>query len=216
MKNDIAQILNDSASLKGHLATDPAFLQAVSDSCQLLYETISQGGTIYACGNGGSTCDAMHLVEELVAKYKRERQGIRAQHFMDPSVITCWSNDHSFGDAYRRYADVFCTERDVLVAISTSGNSGNILAAAEQAKKRGTKVIGLTGRDGGTLARESDVALIVPSKLTERIQEVHITVVHIWLELLETRYLQVPKTSEDATASDRRDEIYERPSANLA
>jgi D-sedoheptulose 7-phosphate isomerase len=215
MQNDIAQILNESASLKASLAADPLFLQAVSDSCQLLYEAICQGGTIYACGNGGSTCDAMHLVEELVAQFKRERPGIRAQHFMDPSVLTCWSNDHSFEDAYRRYAEVFCTEKDVLVAISTSGNSENILAAAEQAKKRGTKVIGLTGRDGGALARTSDVVVIVPSKLTERIQEVHITAVHIWIELLETRYLLTAKPA-DAPASERSDGLYERPSANLA
>ncbi len=213
MKNDIAQILNDSASLKAALAADAQFVQAVSDACALLADVISQGGTIYACGNGGSTCDSMHLVEELVAKYKRERVGIRAQHFMDSSVITCWSNDHSFQDVYRRYADVFCTERDVLVAFSTSGNSENILAAAEQAKKHGTKVIGLAGRDGGALARESDVAIVVPSKLTERIQEAHITVVHIWLELLETCYAHLLKP---AAASDSRNEVYERPSANVA
>jgi D-sedoheptulose 7-phosphate isomerase len=216
MKNEIAQLLNDSASLKARLAADQPFLQAVSDACQVLYGTISKGGTIYACGNGGSTCDAMHLVEELVAKYKRERRGIRAQHFMDPSVITCWSNDYSFQDAYRRYADVFCTERDTLVAISTSGNSENIIVAAEQAKKRGTKVIGLTGRDGGALARVSDIAIVVPAAFTERIQEVHITVVHIWLELLETRYLNVTKPSNDASPSDASDSFYERPSANLA
>lgn len=178
----------------------------------MLADVISQGGTIYACGNGGSTCDSMHLVEELVAKYKRERVGIRAQHFMDSSVITCWSNDHSFQDVYRRYADVFCTERDVLVAFSTSGNSENILAAAEQAKSMERRLSVLQGVMA-VPSRVSDVAIVVPSKLTERIQEAHITVVHIWLELLETRYAHLLKP---AAASDSRNEVYERPSANVA
>ena len=130
----------------------------------------------------------MHLVEELVGRYKRARRGLKAMHFMDPSVMTCWSNDESFDDIYRRQVEVFCTEKDALIAISTSGNSKNIMRAIPEAKARGTKVIGLTGKDGGLLAPASDVALIVPSPLTERIQEVHITVVHIWLELLETKY----------------------------
>jgi D-sedoheptulose 7-phosphate isomerase len=157
----------------------------------------------------------MHLVEELVAKYKRERRGIRAQHLMDPSVMTCWGNDHSFEDCYRRSVEVFCRENDVLVAISTSGNSSNVLAAVEQAKSQGTKVIGLTGRTGGELLQQSDVALVVPSQLTERIQEAHITIVHIWLELLETRYPEVLKPERTSHQSGSSDGIYERPSAVL-
>ena len=216
MNNDIRQILLDAASLKSQLAADPGFVEAVSQSCKLLADCVVRGGTIYACGNGGSTCDAMHLVEELVAKYKRERRGIRAQHLMDPSVMTCWSNDHSFEDCYRRIAEVFCTEKDVLVAISTSGNSANVLAAVEQAKSQGTKVIGLTGRSGGELALQSDVALVIPNQLTERIQEAHITVVHIWLELLETRFPAVLNPTDHSEASTRADSAYERPSAILA
>lgn len=188
MDATISQLLQESATLKSALASDSAFTDAVSTAAAALFQTISQGGTVYACGNGGSTCDAMHLVEEMVGRYKRKRRGIRAQHLMDPSVMTCWSNDEAFEDVYRRHVEVFCTDRDLLVAISTSGNSKNILKAADEAKRRGTKVIGLAGKDGGELAKLSDVAITVPSPLTERIQEVHITVVHIWLELLETRY----------------------------
>jgi D-sedoheptulose 7-phosphate isomerase len=188
MDATISQLLQDSASLKSSLAADSAFTDAISASAAALFQTISQGGTVYACGNGGSTCDAMHLVEEMVGRYKRKRQGLRAQHLMDSSVTTCWANDESFDDVYRRCVEVFCTDRDSLVAISTSGNSKNILKAVVEAKKRGTKVIGLTGKDGGELARISDIALTVPSPLTERIQEMHITIIHIWLELLETRH----------------------------
>jgi D-sedoheptulose 7-phosphate isomerase len=188
MDETISQLLQESASLKSTLASDRAFTGAIAKSAAVLFDTVSRGGTVYACGNGGSTCDAMHLVEEMVGRYKRKRQGLRAQHLMDASVTTCWANDESFDDVYRRYVEVFCTDRDTLVAISTSGNSGNILKAVEEAKKRGTRVIGLTGKDGGKLAQVSDIALTVPSPLTERIQEVHITIIHIWLELLETRY----------------------------
>jgi D-sedoheptulose 7-phosphate isomerase len=188
MDSEIAQLLQESASLKATLASNPDFISGISSSAELIFNTISLGGTVYACGNGGSTCDAMHLVEELVGRYKRKRRGLRAQHLMDPAVMTCWGNDESFDDAYRRCVEVFCGPADVLVAISTSGNSKNILKAVEEAKRRGTKVIGLTGKDGGSLAGIVDVALTVPSPLTERIQEVHITIVHIWLELLETRY----------------------------
>jgi D-sedoheptulose 7-phosphate isomerase len=184
----IPQILIQSAELKLALAKNLDFVSSVSASADILFGVLSQNGTVFACGNGGSTCDAMHLVEELVGRYKHNRRGLRAQHFMDPSVLTCWSNDESFDDAFRRQAEVFCTGRDVLVAISTSGNSKNILKAVEAAKKQGTKVVGLTGKDGGALAPLCDVALIVPSKFTERIQEVHITIIHTWLELLETHY----------------------------
>lgn len=188
MEQTISQLLTDSSSLKSQLAQDHAFISAVSSSCELVAQSIQKGGTVFACGNGGSTCDAMHLCEELVARYKRNRPGIKALHFMDPSFLTCWGNDFSFEDAYRRYAETFCSDKDILIAISTSGNSKNVLHAVHAAKSKGTKVIGLTGRDGGSLAPACDVSLIVPSSATERIQEVHITVIHIWCELLETKY----------------------------
>jgi D-sedoheptulose 7-phosphate isomerase len=188
MESIISQILRDSADVKAALAANPAFVKAISHSAQVIFNCIQAGGTVYACGNGGSTCDAMHFVEEMVGRYKGKRRGLRAQHLMDPSVLTCWSNDEAFEDVYRRHVEVFCSNRDVLIAISTSGNSKNIIKAVEEAKKLGTKVIGLAGKDGGALAKISDVALVVPSNLTERIQEVHITVIHIWLELLETEF----------------------------
>ncbi len=188
MDLEISKILQESASIKTKLAADPGFVGLISSSAELIFDVLSRGGTVYACGNGGSTCDAMHLVEELVGRYKRKRRGLKAQHLMDPSIMTCWGNDEGFDDVYRRYVEVFCGADDVLVAISTSGNSKNVMKAVEEAKRRGVKVIGLSGKEGGALGQIADVALTVPSPLTERIQEVHITIVHIWLELLETRY----------------------------
>jgi D-sedoheptulose 7-phosphate isomerase len=186
MDTIIASILSDSATLKASLAQDSAFISAIHESANRLAECTRNGGTIFACGNGGSTCDAMHLCEELIARYKRNRPGIKAMHFMDPGVLTCWGNDASFEDAFNRYAETFCTPKDLLVAISTSGNSKNVLAAVTSAKARGTFVIGLAGKDGGELSQLADLCVVVPSHATERVQEVHITCIHIWCELMET------------------------------
>lgn len=130
----------------------------------------------------------MHLVEELVARYKRERPGVRAHHFGDPSTLTCWSNDYSFEGAYERQVKTFCGPNDLLIAISTSGNSKNIVRAVTAAKALGTYVVGFLGKDGGVLKPLCNTAIVVPSSETERIQEVHITIIHILCELLETQH----------------------------
>ncbi|HEV2131604.1 MAG TPA: SIS domain-containing protein [Longimicrobiaceae bacterium] len=143
------------------------------------------GNRLYACGNGGSACDAMHLVEELVARYKRERPGLPAHHLLDAPTLTCWSNDYDFESVFERQAETLIREGDVLVAISTSGNSANILRAAEAARRRGALTVGLSGRDGGQLRELCDELLIVPASATERIQEGHITLIHLFCELIE-------------------------------
>jgi D-sedoheptulose 7-phosphate isomerase len=143
------------------------------------------GNRLYACGNGGSACDAMHLVEELVARYRRERPGLPAHHLLDAATLTCWSNDYDFASAFRRQVEAMVRPGDVLVAISTSGGSANVIAAAEAARERGAVVVGLLGRGGGTLAGLCDEALVVPADATERIQEAHITLIHLLCELVE-------------------------------
>ena len=186
MKQTITTILEHGAHLRASLVKNQGFIDGVAQAAGALLTTIQNGGTIYACGNGGSSCDAMHLVEELVARYKRERPGIRAQHFVDPSILTCWSNDYSFDAVFERQAETFCGPHDSLIAISTSGNSRNVVAAAKVAQRKGSTVIGLLGRDGGELASLCAPSIIVPSNETERIQEIHITVIHILCELIET------------------------------
>jgi len=181
----ILEVLNRSAEVKLGLAADAQFLGEFALSVAVLRSVVADGGTIYACGNGGSACDAMHLTEELVARYKGDRPGIRAAHWLDAGTLTCWGNDKDFKSVFARSAETFCTGRDVLVAISTSGNSANICAAAETARAKGSKVIGLLGRDGGKMKALCDVALIVPVMETERIQEAHITLIHAWCELFE-------------------------------
>lgn len=184
--NTVPDLLFQSGSLKIRLAADKEFCAKIQDSYNILRSVIQSGGIIYSCGNGGSTCDAMHLTEELVARYKKNRPGIKAMHLMDASTLTCWSNDFCFEQAFARQVDTFCTNKDVLVAISTSGNSKNIIEACKAAKNKGAKVVALTGKDGGELRSLADISLIVSSSFTERIQETHITIIHIWCELLES------------------------------
>ena len=162
-----------------------ALTPAVLRTAQRMADAFRAGNRLYACGNGGSACDAMHLVEELVARYKRDRPGLPAHHLLDAATLTCWSNDYDFATAFRRQVEALARPGDVLVAISTSGGSANVLAAAQAARERGVTVIGLLGRDGGAIAPLCDEALVVPADATERIQEAHITLVHLLCELVE-------------------------------
>lgn len=151
----------------------------------VLFETSSNGGTIFSCGNGGSTCDSMHLTEELVARFKRERPGIKAQHFCDPSTITCWTNDYDFEGVFERQVRTFMTPRDVLVAFSTSGKSPNIIRALKAAKEIGAKTILLGGKTGGEAKQVADTSLIVDSSLTSHAQEAHSVLIHVLCDHLE-------------------------------
>ncbi len=181
----LKNILKDSAKVKTEMASSPELLAAISSSYDLILNSATNKGTVFAVGNGGSACDAMHLVEELVARYKADRPGVRAMHFVDAATITCWSNDYNYSGVFERYAQTFCASRDCLVAISTSGNSENILKAIQAAKNNGAKVIGLTGATGGKMIGLCDQLIRIPSQETARIQEAHITVIHAWCEMLD-------------------------------
>lgn len=178
----IEHALNESARVKRALVADAAHIAAIASR---LVGTFRAGGHLYACGNGGSACDAMHLVEELVARYKRTRPGIPAHHLLDAPTLTCWTNDFEFGTVFARQIETLGRPGDVLVAISTSGNSPNVVTAARAANAVGLWTLGLTGADGGELARICSESIRIPSAATERIQEAHITVIHILCELVE-------------------------------
>jgi D-sedoheptulose 7-phosphate isomerase len=178
----VSQALEESARVKLAMR---AMAEQVADAATRVAQAFRQGNRLYACGNGGSACDAMHLVEELVARYKRERPGLPAHHLLDAATLTCWSNDYDFAGVFRRQVEAMVRPGDVLVAISTSGGSANVLAAVEAARERGALVLGLLGRGGGEIAPLCDLALVVPSDATERIQEGHITLIHLLCELVE-------------------------------
>lgn len=178
----IRDVLEDSARVKRSLVELAPDIARVAGR---VAEVFRGGGRLYACGNGGSACDAMHLVEELVARYRRERPGLPAHHLLDAPTLTCWSNDYEYETAFRRQVEAMVREGDVLVAISTSGNSPNVLAAVEAAAERGALTVGLTGKDGGRMRGACGEVLVVPSNATERIQEGHITIIHLLCELVE-------------------------------
>ena len=185
MQSVIKEKLLESVSVKQALVGDAALLSAVEKAAKRLLETAKSGGTIYSCGNGGSACDAIHFTEEMVARYKRERPGIKAMHFMDPGVLSCWANDYAWDQVFERQVKTFCGKNDTLLAISTSGNSQNVVKAVDAATKAGTFSIGLLGKGGGKLKDLCTLPIVVPSNAVERIQESHITLIHILCELVE-------------------------------
>ncbi len=179
----VREYLNASAQVKIGVSAHAPAICAIGKA---MVEAVRSGGRIYTCGNGGSTCDAMHFVEELVAIYLRKRPGIPAHHLMDPGTLTCWSNDVGFASAFERQVDALMTPKDVLVGITTSGNSENILLALAAAKKKGCVTVTLLGKGGGKAKGVASHEVIVDSKVTSHIQESHIAIIHLLCEYLET------------------------------
>ncbi len=154
---------------------------AIETAGALLIDTLRQGGKILLCGNGGSAADCQHIAAELVVQYQKNRKALAAIALTtDSSILTAHSNDFGFDTVYARQIEAIASEKDCLVAISTSGTSENILNAAKAARLKGMAVIGLTGRDGGTLIGLVTHSVIVPSEVTARIQEAHILIGHWW------------------------------------
>lgn len=173
------QVLNDFVKEEQNLVQ----VKAAGD---LLVEMFRQGGKVLSCGNGGSLCDAMHFAEELTGRFRHDRAALPAIAIADPSHMTCVSNDMGFECIFAKYIEALGKKGDVLLAISTSGNSGNILQAIDAARKAGMKIIGLTGKDGGQMKDQCDVCLVVPWKAySDRIQEIHIKIIHILIEYIE-------------------------------
>jgi len=165
---------------------DPAHLEAVHRFAEMAGSTLSAGGLLMACGNGGSMCDAMHFAEEWTGRFRGNRSALPAIAFSDPSQLTCIANDFGYDEVFARSVEAYGKAGDLLVAISTSGNSPNILRAVQVAKERGIRTVGLLGKGGGELKSKVDLPIIVPIATTsDRIQEIHIKVLHIAIEAVE-------------------------------
>ena len=178
--------LNESYRLLKNFIDDDSNINAIESAAELMKVSIKNGGKIISCGNGGSMCDAMHFAEELTGKFREERKPLPAISISDPSHITCVGNDYGFQFVFSKYLEGIGKKGDVLLAISTSGNSENIINAANYAKKNNIKVVSLTGKDGGKLSGLSDVEIRVPHfGYSDRIQEIHIKVIHILILLIE-------------------------------
>lgn len=164
----------------------PENFKKIENAANTMINSIKDGGKIISCGNGGSMCDAMHFAEELTGRYRDDRPSIAAVSISDPSHITCVGNDYGFEHIFSRYIDGIGNSNDTLLAISTSGNSGNVIKAIEAAKSKGMHVIGLTGKDGGKMAQLVDVEIRAPhSEFADRAQEIHIKVIHALIDLIE-------------------------------
>lgn len=180
--------------IRDSLAEHAALLASVGDSvgivrdvANLLRGTIRAGGTVFVCGNGGSASDAQHFAAELTGRYVRDRRGYPAIALTtDTSALTAIGNDYGFDHIFSRQLEALARPGDLLLAISTSGNSSNVVRAVKQARNTGLKTVGLLGRDGGKLKDFVDIALVVESQRTARIQEMHIFILHMLCEAFET------------------------------
>lgn len=192
----IQQQFADSAALKARAA--PLLTPLIARAVDLLAGTLTNGGKVLACGNGGSAADAQHFAAEFVGRFERERPELAAIALTtDSSILTAVANDYGYLAVFARQVRALGAAGDVLLALSTSGNSPNVLAAIEAAHARDMRVIGLSGRDGGRMADllgEADVHLIVPDARTARIQEVHLLIVHCLCDAVDAALLGEPET----------------------
>lgn len=162
------------------------FSESIEKASAQISKSLSNGSTLFWCGNGGSAADSQHLAAELVGRFKNNRKALRSVALTtDTSVLTCVANDYSYDDIFSRQLEALGRDGDVLVAISTSGNSENVLRALIAAKELGVKTIALLGKDGGKANELADLSIVIPSNTTARIQEAHILIGHILCDLIE-------------------------------
>ena len=165
---------------------DPACLDGVRKFVGAAASTLRNGGLLLSCGNGGSMCDAMHFAEEWTGRFRKDRAALPAIAFSDPSQLTCIANDFGYDEVFARSVEAYGKKGDLLVALSTSGDSPNILRAIERAKSKGLATVGLLGKGGGKARALVDVPIVVPlATSSDRIQEIHIKVLHIVIETVE-------------------------------
>ncbi len=190
MKELILQQLSEAVDTLDKFMHDPDKIAAIAAAAGLLSESIGNGGKIISCGNGGSMSDAMHFAQELTGRFKHDRPALPAISISDPSHLTCTGNDYGFEHVFSRFIEGMGNAGDVLLAISTSGNSANVINAAQAALEKGMKVVALTGKTGGLLAKLADVEIRVEgATYSDRVQEMHIKVIHILIELIERTVL---------------------------
>lgn len=166
--------------------TGPKNLDSINAAGQLMSAALKAGNKIISCGNGGSMCDAIHFAEELSGRFRDDRKALAAVSISDPAHITCVGNDYGFDKIFSRYIEALGKEGDILLAISTSGNSANVINAVKAAKEKGIKVVALTGKDGGKIASLCDVEIRAPkSDYADRVQEIHIKIIHSLIQFIE-------------------------------
>ena len=186
-RSPIDQGLDDAIALATWLRDAERAHGAIAAIAQHLADCLSAGGRVLTCGNGGSLCDAMHFAEEMSGRFRDDRPALAVQSMADPTHMTCVANDYGFERVFSRGVEAWGKAGDALVVFSTSGKSPNLIAAVEAARQRRLSVVGLLGRDGGALKSACDHVIVVPGTTSDRIQEVHIKIVHLLIELIEKK-----------------------------
>ena len=182
----IKQHFTEAREVLDTFISDPDNFSAIESAGKILVDAIKSGGQVISCGNGGSMSDAMHFAEELSGRYRNDRPAYPAIAISDPSHLSCVANDYGYAFVFSRMVEAIGRKGDVLFAISTSGNSENVLKAIEAARNKGMKVIGLSGKDGGRMAGLCDVEIRAPrSEYADRAQEIHIKVIHSLIDFIE-------------------------------
>lgn len=186
MGDSIRKHFEDAAAVLNAFISNENNLIAIEKAGALMVSSLKNEGKIISCGNGGSMCDAMHFAEELTGRYRDNRPSIAALSISDPSHLSCVGNDYGYNFVFSRFLEGVGRKGDVLLAISTSGNSANVLEAAKTAKAKGIFVVGLTGKNGGELSALCDVEIRAPwNGYADRIQEIHIKVIHALIDYIE-------------------------------
>lgn len=189
MQVQVEQIMRDAQQFLDRFVSGENNMAKVAEAAQIMIESLQAGHAIYSCGNGGSMSDAMHFAEELTGRYRDNRPGLSATAISDPGHLSCVANDFGYEYVFSRYIEARGRTGDVLLAISTSGSSKNVIRACQAAKDAGMKVVSLTGAPGSALGVLSDVDLAVgKSEYADRVQELHIKVIHSLIELVERHF----------------------------
>ncbi|MDZ4838442.1 MAG: D-sedoheptulose 7-phosphate isomerase [Bacteroidota bacterium] len=198
----ISSNLNEAKMILENFIQLPDTLYTISAVADLMSTALMSGNKLISCGNGGSMCDAMHFAEELSGRFRENRMAIPAICISDASYISCVANDFGYDQVFSRFIEAFGRENDVLLAISTSGTSANVVLAAERAKEKGMKVVALTGKDGGKLGKIADIEVRAPkSDYADRAQEIHIKVIHSLINCIE-EVVCLPENFTQAEASN--------------
>ena len=187
-KANVLAALNDARDALDALISNEKTIEAVVAAAGLMADAVEGDGKVMSCGNGGSLCDAMHFAEEMTGRYRSNRRPYAALAISDASHMACVGNDYGYEEVFSRYVEAHGRKGDVLLAITTSGTSRNIVKAAEVARRKGVKVVALTGRDETPITELADVSIVTPAcRLADRVQELHIKCIHILIELIERR-----------------------------
>ena len=187
LNNQIINAIKESRDGIDKILNDQDLIYNIEKAARLIFNTISNGGTVFSCGNGGSMCDAMHFSEELSGRFRENRRGLPSVAISDPSFLTCVANDYGFEYVFSRFIEANSKNGDILLAISTSGKSKNIIRVCEYCKSKNIKLITLTGAKKSIASTYSDIDICTPNgSYSDRVQELHTLVIHIIVETLES------------------------------